>query len=888
MNPLSPGHRALLLALSLAAPVALMRAQTTSSQPIDVDDTEPVRLSVFEVTSAKDSPYVADKSVATTGFAENLSKIPLAINVVTEQFLNDIAGFGFNGVAAYQAAFTTDQGGMDGGSRNTAGVNPTMGAVTGGEPLRIRLRGQPINLSQRNGLPMMFGFSTENVSRVEVARGPMAVFIGGSTLGGVMNLVTEKPSFQKSASVNLRVDSNDSYAFRVNVTGPIIPDKLAYRVIAFYSDDNTWRDFSQSETKFINPQITWRPFKNLTTRLEYAYRHRSGNLVSHAMQSTEAYQRDYDNPSQALLDLGRTRTTGPNAGQPYTVEEYRARIGRAFANWRADRYAIEGVWHSLGEGESFVPGDWASGYEANHFGANDPYETTYHLFESETNLFATDWLEIRLLGRYIEQDSRSTFFSNALRRYPDGSTPLLSATNTSTKRHEEPLNGKLEAVFTHEFFKINHKLLVGYEIAFNQAWSVNPVWDYTPLGSVSGSPNVVGSPATLTGANILNYFDPRVHQVPDYTKLVKWADEVLPAGQAAQFYTRSFPEAVYAAYSGSFWKDRITVFGGARESIIEAHTWTQDRDKKRLATSSVTPRQSTQSHTIGIVFEPLPGLHFYASQNIGQEAQTGSLINPVTSAYNDLVTPEERAANRVKDLEGFGREAGVKVEMFNRKLIGRVGVFDLARRNTIVIDNERTANDPRNIGTVVDPNPETQNLAQSARVQWNRTIDGNRSSGVEVSITWIPNRNYTMVLEASHLWTNKLTVNPPIAGTAPTAAAMIDYMILNGRPLDNTPDNTLRLWQKYTFTEGALNRSWIGLGVRAQSSVMPVASTSSWGTVLPSWWVYDLALGHTVKVFDRPVELQLNVENVGDKLYSAGGRAWSPPRTFTFQATTRF
>lgn len=890
MNIFRPGHRAPCLSLLLVASAALVQAQTSTApaSSVDKNDDEIVHLSVFEVTSEKDSPYVADKSVATTGFAADLSKIPLAINVVTEQFLKDIGGVGFNGVAAYQAGFTTDQGGMDDGGRNTAGVNPTVGAVTGGEPLRNRLRGQPINISQRNGLPMMFGFSTENISRVEVARGPMAVFVGGSTLGGVMNLVTEKPAFQKSMSVNARVDSNDSYAVRANLTGPILPGKLAYRLIAYYADDNTWRDFSQSETKFINPQITWRPFEKLTTRLEYAYRDRSGNTVSHAIQSTQNYQRDYDAPSQSLLDLGKSRTTGAGAGLPYTVAEYRTRIGRAFATWRSDRYAIDHVWHSLGEGEAFVTGDWADGYEANHFGANDPYSSKYHLLESETNLFATDWLEIRLLGRYLDQDSRTTFFSNALRRYPDGSTPLLSATNTSTKRHEEPLNGKLEAVFSQELFRVNHKLLVGYEIAYNQAWSVNPVWDYTPLGSVAGSPNVAGSPAILTGANILNYFDPRVHSVPNYAELVKWADETLAPGLPAQFYTRSFPEAVYAAYSASFWKDRITVFGGARESIIQAQSWTADRDRKRLTTSNITPRQSTQSHTLGIVFEPFPGLNFYASENIGQEAQTGSLINPTTSAFNGLVTTEERAANRVLDLEGYGREAGVKMEFFKRKLIGRVGVFDLSRRNTIVIDNERTMNDPRNVGTVVDPNPATQNLAQTARVQWNRTIDGNRSSGAEVSFTWMPNRNYTAVLEASHLWTNKLTVNEPIAGTAPTAASMIDYMILNGRPLDNTPDDTLRLWQKYAFSEGKLKTFWLGFGVRAQSSVMPVASTSSWGTVLPSWWVYDAAIGYTVNVFQRPVDLQLNVENLTDELYSAGGRAWSPPRTWIVQATTRF
>ena len=117
---------------------------------------------------------------------------------------------------------------------------------------------------------------------------------------------------------------------------------------------------------------------------------------------------------------------------------------------------------------------------------------------------------------------------------------------------------------------------------------------------------------------------------------------------------------------------------------------------------------------------------------------------------------------------------------------------------------------------------------------------------------------------------------------------MIDYSILNGRPLDNTPNDTLRIWQKYTFTEGQLKNAWLGFGIRQQTSLMPLASNSSWGTVLPGWTVFDAAFGHRLMVANRALDLQLNIENLTDKLYSAGGRTWSPPRTFTFSAGTRF
>jgi outer membrane receptor protein involved in Fe transport len=52
--------------------------------------------------------------------------------------------------------------------------------------------------------------------------------------------------------------------------------------------------------------------------------------------------------------------------------------------------------------------------------------------------------------------------------------------------------------------------------------------------------------------------------------------------------------------------------------------------------------------------------------------------------------------------------------------------------------------------------------------------------------------------------------------------------------------------------------------------------------------VFDAAFGYRLTVAERPIDLQLNVENLTDKLYSAGGRTWSNPRTFTFSASTRF
>lgn len=872
-------------ALPLAACAASLVLADAARAQNDISEDDIVRLSVFEVTSKRDTPYLADKSVATTGFAADLGKIPLAINVVTEKFLLDTGGVGFNGIIEYQAGISGDLGTLDNGSRTIA--NTTVNAEA---PL-MRMRGQEINVNQRNGMPLITGFSTENVNRVEIARGPMSVFIGGSTIGGVLNLVTNKPLFKWRHTLSASIDSNASFSAKLDSTGPLIPGKLAYRVIAQHTDDNTWRDYSEGTLKFINPQLLWRPFSKLSIRAEYVYRKREGNAVGYAQMSTQNYQNDYDNPSQALLNTG-TLANRNHGGLPYTKEEYQTRIGRDWTAWRTDNVEAYGTWVCLGDGESFTPGTWKSGVDANHFGSYSPYTANYNIVETEINLIATDWLELRFIGRWANTKADSFMFASPLRQYADGSVPL-SSFNNSNRREEEPLIGKLEAVFTRQLLGIKHNLLIGGEKSRNEAWNVAGAWISAATGfadiSVAGSPNVKNSPATLTGANILAYFDPAVHEYPDFRLLQRYKTDVTDAGLYSQDYTRRYASAAYFGYSGSVWKDRVTLFAGYRDNSTESTSWQLDRNRDLVKLSTTNPKTSTQSWTLGVVLEPLPGLNIYASKNIGNDAQPGVYLINNYAGGNNPVTQEEREANRAPDIEGDGEEIGIKIELFNRKLVGRLGYFSVFKKNTIVIDGTKTENDTRNIGTWVDPNPDTRKDGVTPNVQWNTTLDGNKAEGFELGITWQPIRNYSLTLEASHLIKNEITLSKPIINTTTDAyvktTAYGEWLIRNGRPLPNTPDDTLKIWQRYEFTTGKMKSLWFGLGVKAQSNFMPNSTTASWGTVVPGYTVIDMAAGYSLKLRDNPVALQVNLNNVTDKLYSSGGRSYSPPRTFMFQVS---
>jgi len=303
-------------------------------------------------------------------------------------------------------------------------------------------------------------------------------------------------------------------------------------------------------------------------------------------------------------------------------------------------------------------------------------------------------------------------------------------------------------------------------------------------------------------------------------------------------------------------------------------------------TGTSTGNPYTDNFTIGAIVRIVPGLNLYGSTNEGETIRTGSLVGRVT--FGDplppinIVTPAEQAANPAPNAIGKGKEVGLKFELFNRKLTGSIGWFELVNGNFIVIDNDRNAADPRNIGTEVDPNPATANPGRRLQVSWSRAIEGNTTEGIETDLVWTPTPAYSMVFAASNLFVNELTVTKPATADPTTQRT---YLVLNGRELDNSPNWMLRVFQQYRFTRGTLRDASIGLGVRYQSEQSPVNSDANWGQEFDGYTLVDLQLGYTTKFRDRSVHFQLGLSNLLDKGYVLGNRVYGPPREFTF--TTR-
>jgi len=81
----------------------------------------------------------------------------------------------------------------------------------------------------RNGVG--FGDLGE-MQRVEVLKGPQGTLFGRNTSAGVINIITEGPSFDHGVELEATVGDWDHYGAAGSITGPIVEDVLAYRLYA--------------------------------------------------------------------------------------------------------------------------------------------------------------------------------------------------------------------------------------------------------------------------------------------------------------------------------------------------------------------------------------------------------------------------------------------------------------------------------------------------------------------------------------------------------------------------------------------------------------------------------------------------------------------------------
>src|SRR5687767_11842799 len=190
--------RTLILALSMMSGSAALFAQPRPPAPAAADS-EPVSLSVFEVTTSRDIGYQSTNAAEATRMNTPIENIPMNVTVFNQQFIEDLVATDTSQLLAYEASAvkTTENDGFL--TRGSASVGTNF----------------------LNGFAQTSGFGSQplaNIERVEVIRGPAAVLYGSGGYGGTFNRITKQPQpnmfataraiFSDHSSVRTEIDFN--------------------------------------------------------------------------------------------------------------------------------------------------------------------------------------------------------------------------------------------------------------------------------------------------------------------------------------------------------------------------------------------------------------------------------------------------------------------------------------------------------------------------------------------------------------------------------------------------------------------------------------------------------------------------------------------------------
>ncbi|CAD5273919.1 MULTISPECIES: TonB-dependent siderophore receptor [Halomonadaceae] len=289
MNQPSFRKRWLTTAIAVAAcsaPTAVLaqdaeqRASSGSGSSTELPTLQVTESRIYEEATGPVEGYVATRTATGTKTDTPINEVPQSISVITRDEVEARGAQSIGDVLSY-----------------TAGVE---GHANGLDPRRdvISIRGfGGTEYFYRDGLRLT-GFSNQGkvvsepygLERIEVLRGPASVLYGQGGPGGIVNLVSKKPTETPQGEVRVSAGSHDHHQVNTDVSGYLDEQgELKYRFAGLLREANAEIDYMQNDRTYLAPSFSWTPndrtsltllaeYKNIDTIGSYIALPRLGTL----------------------------------------------------------------------------------------------------------------------------------------------------------------------------------------------------------------------------------------------------------------------------------------------------------------------------------------------------------------------------------------------------------------------------------------------------------------------------------------------------------------------------------------------------------------------------------------------------------------------------------
>ena len=111
-----------------------------------------------------------------------------------------------------------------------------------------------------------------SLERIEVLKGPASVLYGQNQPGGIVNMVSKRPTATPLHQVVLEGGSDDHKSLALDLGGPLDEQgQFLYRLTALANDSGSPIDYVEQKRQFIAPSLTWRPNEDTSLTLFAQY-----------------------------------------------------------------------------------------------------------------------------------------------------------------------------------------------------------------------------------------------------------------------------------------------------------------------------------------------------------------------------------------------------------------------------------------------------------------------------------------------------------------------------------------------------------------------------------------------------------------------------------------
>ncbi len=877
-------------ALGIFATVAPLAAQTAPARPA-ATGTDPARditvLSAFEVTEQSGLGYRATQTLAGAGIATEIRDLPSSISVLNREFMDDLMVTNIEELSKFFMS----------GEFEPA---PEASISSGGA---VRMRGIPTG-NLRDGIYHPAILDSHAIDRVEILRGPNGFLYTGAGAGGNPNQVTKQAFMKDAQTVRAVFGSYALHRGELDINRVVLNTerhKLAMRASLAYQKSDGWAHHAERDFTGALFTINYRPFGGKTN-----------------INAVIDYGRDFVIMTPKILSDQFSTSERTGATTAYTVTTG----GRTFLP--ALGTIIDTVGQRRTSGTNIGITDRNFIRPETNFRGPDGFNHTYntshgvtidHRFTDEFSVqFTARRMEVKKVTRTTIGSSQASIYKDVNPTLPDGlPNPYFNQYYNEYSNREyyftEPTHYYRAAAVYELKLPFTTQRIIGaahYHIYNPNFLSFSEFVDPASgnfRGAFVNENTLAAYRANLTTQNN-NRFYRRFYLRDGDSAALTGADvirgqsmylrDITADGNDGRLYRRDYwNQGGSIGATGTYFKERLHSFVGWRSDSFERQTGSlfynvaQDTPGNSRRPSEMSaldytlpshPRQNPptdvrgDSVNYGLVYHALKFMSLYANY-----AESVSLN--VAAGGTGLIP-----GSTIPSPKGFGEDYGVRWLLLGGAVESNWTYYKNNRTAGAAIPANVSRDELAILFTGINPDATDSQTVTAEGIEFDTTINLTRS----LRLLW----NYSSNKLSN---TDRYPVLKSVQADArsrnlatPNTDAFL-ATVPEGTPSAGFTKVRSNLVASYRFNAGPLRGLSLGGGAQYRERTYQGnfdLNRDGFAEELwtPGYTVVNLMCGYRTRLWDRPVDIGLNVNNLFDKEYfratSLASGAWGEERSF--------